>query len=239
MRRDRWLPHAPAVAKMHRQRELHSEAVRSGAPHDSSVRAGHREAEATEDATRRLVHPRTPIPRSSRAADLCGDIVSAVATNPALTTELDPLQGDPRPLDEWLTTFPLALTVIDPFTHESSWILDSARRVMAEYQGSACRMAWLCCGTDDQAQQFLGPLGEETLTFTDPDRAMVKALGLETLPAFVLIRQDGSVAAAAEGWDPETWRDVAQALADLTQWSRPQIPAAGDPVAFPGTPALD
>jgi hypothetical protein len=161
-----------------------------------------------------------------------------VATNPSLTTELNPIQGDARPLDQWLTTFPLALMVVDPFTHESSWILDTARRVMAEYRESDCRMAWLCLGTDDQATEFLGPLSEESLTFTDPDREMVKALGLETLPAFVILRQDGSVLAAAEGWDPQTWRSVSEALATITQWSKPAIPAPGDPVAYPGTPAL-
>ncbi len=161
-----------------------------------------------------------------------------MATNPALTTDLNPVQGDGRPLDSWLTTFPLALVVIDPFTHESSWVLDTARRVMAEYRGSDCRMAWLCLGTDEQCIEFLGPLSEEFLTFADPDRIMVKALELETLPAFVLLRQDGSLLNSAEGWDPDTWREVAESLADLTQWSKPAIPAAGDPVAYPGTPAL-
>ena len=74
--------------------------------------------------------------------------------------------------------------------------------------------------------------------FSDPDRAAVKALGLEQLPAFVFIRVDGTVPAAAEGWDPAEWREVAEAIAEATAWSRPTIPAPGDPGPFHGSPAL-
>jgi len=66
----------------------------------------------------------------------------------------------------------------------------------------------------------------------------VKALGLSTLPAFIFVRIDGTVPAVAEGWNPTEWRAVADAIAATTQWTKPTIPAAGDPSAFAGTPAL-
>jgi hypothetical protein len=54
----------------------------------------------------------------------------------------------------------------------------------------------------------------------------------------VVIRQDGSLLGAAEGWDPPAWHAVAEELTALTSWSRIAIPGPGDPVAYPGTPAL-
>jgi hypothetical protein len=43
---------------------------------------------------------------------------------------------------------------------------------------------------------------------------------------------------AAEGWDPAAWRAVIDSLVALTAWSRPEIPAAGDPAPYAGTTAL-
>ena len=63
-------------------------------------------------------------------------------------------------------------------------------------------------------------------------------LGLTELPAFVLIKSDGSVPNAAQGWTSADWKEVAAAVAALTNWSRPTIPAPGDPGSFRGTPAL-
>ena len=74
--------------------------------------------------------------------------------------------------------------------------------------------------------------------FVDDDRSVVKALGLETLPAFVFIRVDSTVPAAAEGWNP---RRVASGRRDDrhdTAWQPPDIPVVGDPGPFHGTPPL-
>jgi hypothetical protein len=134
--------------------------------------------------------------------------------------------------------FPLVLAIVDPYTHESAWILESVRRIFDVFRGADCRVAWLVTADADGAKQFLGPLGDEFLTYVDPDRVVVKATGLSVLPALVALRQDGSVLGAAEGWDPHTWRAVTDELAKLTSWSRPVLPVKGDPVAYPGTPAL-
>ena len=155
-----------------------------------------------------------------------------------LQTELHPVGSEARPVSEFLTTFPLAIVVLDPFTHESSWLLDTARRVLTNFQEADVRVAYLVAGTNAEgAAQFLGPLADEVLTLADPDRSLVSALGLEILPAFAVIRQDGSLLASAQGWDPETWRPVAESLAALTSWSRPEFPVAGDPSPYVGTAA--
>lgn len=160
-----------------------------------------------------------------------------IVTTVPLDVELAALGADPRPLEQWLTTFPLAPVVLDPYTNESAWILHTARRILATYSGAGCRTCWVVtCGPED-AKRFLGPYAEELLTFADPDRHIVRALGLEHLPAFVFVHQDGSVAAAAEGWNPAEWRDVADAISAVTEWNRPVIGNGEDPGPFPGTPA--
>jgi hypothetical protein len=97
---------------------------------------------------------------------------------------------------------------------------------------------WVVAGTEDDATAFLGPLADEFLTFADPERLYVKALGLERLPAFVFLRVDGQVVAAAEGWNAMEWRKVAESVAEATAWTRAVIPAPGDPQAYAGTLAL-
>jgi hypothetical protein len=49
---------------------------------------------------------------------------------------LTPLGKKGRPLREWLTTFHLASVVLDPYTNESSWILNSAVRIMRHFSSS-------------------------------------------------------------------------------------------------------
>ncbi|MEQ8840736.1 MAG: hypothetical protein RIB98_07120 [Acidimicrobiales bacterium] len=154
----------------------------------------------------------------------------------ALDLDLQPLEGEPRPLGDWLTTFPLVPVVLDPFTHESAWLLDTSRRILQHFREADCRNCWIVTCSVDDAKRFLGPYADDVLAFADPDGAVVKSLGIEQAPAFALLRQDGQVTAKAEGWDPVEWRVVAEAVAALTSWSRPNIPAAGDPVAYSGTP---
>jgi hypothetical protein len=152
--------------------------------------------------------------------------------------KLDPVQGDGHTLSEWLTTFQMAVVVLDPFTHESAWILETAGKMLQTYRGADCRVAWLVTGDEQQAQQFLGPWAKEILTFADPDRAAVKALGLERLPAFLHVRQDLTVVGASEGWDPAAWRDITVGLSKAMSWSKPTMPGDGAPAAYEGTPAL-
>lgn len=160
-----------------------------------------------------------------------------MATDPPADLVLTPLKGDGRTIAEWLTTFQLAAVVLDPFTNESSWLLETTGRILTHFTGADCRTAFVVTGTADEARQFLGPWADKVLTFADPDRAVVKGLGLNELPAFVQVRGDRAVAAAAEGWDPMEWRNVASSLAKAMSWSAPLIPAAGDPSPFAGSAA--
>jgi hypothetical protein len=147
--------------------------------------------------------------------------------------------GEGRPVMEFLTTFHLASVVLDPYTNESSWILKTATRVLEEYRGADVRINLIVTAGANDAQAFLGPLTEQFLVFCDPDRAAVKAMGLEKLPAFVFTRVDGAVAATAEGWDPPAWQAVADSITAVTKWHSPELPAPGDPGSFHGSPALD
>jgi hypothetical protein len=160
-----------------------------------------------------------------------------VATDPPADLTLTPLKGAGRTVEEWLTVFHLVSVVVDPYTNESAWVLDVAGRILRDFRDAAVRVSWIVTAEADDAKAFLGPLASEFLVFTDPDRTAVKALGLERLPAFVFVLMDGTVAAATEGWDPHTWREVSEKIADAVHWSRPVIPEPGDPPAFAGTPA--
>jgi len=153
-----------------------------------------------------------------------------------LDLQLNPLDGPARPLSEWLTTFPLVPVVLDPYTHESAWILDTAHRILSHFAGADCRPCWIVTCDADDARTYLGPYADEFLTFIDPDRTVAAGLQLTSAPALLLVRQDGEVTAKAEGWNSDEWRAVAEAIADVTMWSRPPVPAAGDPAGYSGTP---
>lgn len=160
-----------------------------------------------------------------------------MATDPPADLTLTPINGDPQTIADWLTTFQLATVVLDPFTNESSWLLETAGRILLHFTESDCRVAFIVTGTADEARQFLGPWADRLLTFADPERAAVKALGLNELPAFLQFRGDRTIAASAEGWDPEEWRAVAASLAKSMSWSVPLIPSVGDPSPYAGSAA--
>ena len=152
--------------------------------------------------------------------------------------ELQALKGSPLPLRGWLTTFHLVTAVLDPYTYESAWLLPTVARIFRVYDEADCRVALTVTCSPEEATQFLGPYAEEFLTFTDPDRSFVKAAGIERIPALVHVRQDLSVAGAAEGWDPVAWRAVTDNLSKAMSWSKPLVPAGKDPAPYEGTPAL-
>ena len=162
-----------------------------------------------------------------------------MATDPPADLELKPLNGDAQTIQGWLTMFHLVVVVLDPFTYESAWLLKTVARILRIYDQADCRVALLVTATPDEARMFLGPYADEFLTFADADRTAVKAMELERLPALVHIRQDLSIAGVSEGWNPEEWRAITAELSRAMRWTRPVIPAAGDPAAYEGTPALE
>ena len=160
-----------------------------------------------------------------------------MATKLPADLSLSPLDGETRDLSQWLTTFHLASIVLDPYTNESSWILKTAVRILEEFRGSDARVNLIVTADADDTRKFVGPLAERFLVFCDTDRSVVKAMGLQTLPAFVFTRVDREVHAIAEGWNSAQWRTVAEAIAETTHWNVPTIPAPGDPGPFTGSPA--
>jgi hypothetical protein len=143
-----------------------------------------------------------------------------------------------RTAADQLKLFHLALVVLDPYTYESSWLLETGARILSNFAGADVRAAFLLTCDEAGATEFLGPHTDEFMCFVDPDREVVKALGLKELPAFVHVALDLTIVGTAEGWDPETWRPIIENLADVMSWSRPQVPKPGDPVPFEGTNAL-
>lgn len=133
--------------------------------------------------------------------------------------------------------FHLVTVVLDPYTYESSWILETAGRILDEFAGADCRAAWVLTADERDAEAFLGPWRERLLTFCDPERKFVSGLGIEEIPALVHIGPDLSVVGVAQGWDPAAWRAITDNLAKVMHWSRPTLPKPGDPVAFAGSPA--
>ena len=162
-----------------------------------------------------------------------------MATDPAPDVVLTPLGGEGRTVREWLTTFHLAFVALDPFTHESAWILPTAVRILDTFDEADVRVAFLVTGTEEECGMFLGPHARSTLTFADPDRAAVRGFGIERLPAFVHVAMDGALANWAEGWNPPEWKTVADHLATVTSWIAPVIPIAKDPGPYEGSPALE
>ena len=159
-----------------------------------------------------------------------------MATNPPPDVVLTPLTGRPRTVREWLTTFHLLFVAVDPGSVRSRWIVPTAARVLYEYEQADCRVAWMVTGDAADARRLLGRWASEIMTFTDPDLNAVKAFGLQTLPAIVHLGMDLTVVNAVEGWDPEGWRLLTNELSRRMSWSRPHIPAPGDPGPFAGAP---
>ncbi|MGH9027142.1 MAG: hypothetical protein ACRDWD_13660 [Acidimicrobiia bacterium] len=158
-----------------------------------------------------------------------------MADNPDPTLELTSSKGTTRTLDDWSTMFPLCLVMLPPRPEAEAWV-PVAERVFRTFRDADCHTVLYVAGPALVAQRILGPAEDRYLTFADPDATLAKALGLGHLPAFVFLRQDTTVAAAAEGWDPAAWQKVVETTARALAWTEPQITGSGDPAATPGWP---
>ena len=148
--------------------------------------------------------------------------------------ELTTSQGVTRTLDDWSTMFQLCLIVLPARAEAAAWI-PVAHRIFATFGDSDCRCAFVVTGGAEVARRLLGQAERDDVTFIDPDQALVTSLGLERLPAFVHLRQDTSLAAVAEGWDPDAWQEVATRLGRAMAWSVPHLTSVRIPLpaAFP------
>jgi hypothetical protein len=136
-----------------------------------------------------------------------------LATNPDPTLKLATSAGVTRTLDDWTTMFHLCLVVLPARPEGAAWV-PVAERIFKTF----------------------GPAEQRFMTFVDPDLALVSGLGLERLPAFVHLRQDTTVVAASEGWQPRDWQRVAREVAAAMKWTVPEVGAPGDPRPTGGWP---
>ncbi len=158
-----------------------------------------------------------------------------MATNPDPTQKLTTSKGVTRTLDDWSTMFHLCLVILPP-RPEAAVFLPVADRIFAVFGDADCHTAFCVMGNEFIARGVLGAHEDRYLTFVDPDGAFVKSLGLERLPALVHLRQDTTVVAAAEGWDPDEWQAVVKEIAKSMAWSFPEVSRPGDPAPNPGWP---
>lgn len=158
-----------------------------------------------------------------------------MAQNPDPTLKVTSLKGVTRTLDDWTTMFHLCLVVLPDRPEGALW-LPIARRIFQVLGDADCRAAVCVAGSDYVAKRVMGSAADEFLVFTDPDKTLVRSLGLTTLPAFVHLRQDTTLVDAAEGWNARDWQRVADGVAKAMKWSTPQVARAGDPAPTEGWP---
>lgn len=147
-----------------------------------------------------------------------------MATNPDSNLILTSLSGHARSLDDWQTMFHLCLVIL-PDQPDAVKILPAAKSLFGTFGDADCRTAFVIPSTVSIARRILGEHADSALVLVDPDKSFVNSLGLKTLPALVHLRQDSTVAAAAEGWNPTEWHSVAKGLSKAMAWSTPSMPS--------------
>ena len=149
-----------------------------------------------------------------------------MAKNPDPSLALATSKGVSRTLDDWTTMFHLCLVILPDRPEAGAWI-PVARRIFSVLGDSDARTAYVVTSIPAIAERILGDEMDKNMVFVDPDKEFVQSLGLEHLPAFVHLRQDTTVGAAAEGWRPSEWQEVAKEVATAMAWSVPEIVAPG------------
>ena len=155
--------------------------------------------------------------------------------NPDPNLKLASTKGVTRTLDDWSTMFHLCLVILPP-RPEAAVFIPVAKRIFQVFGDADCRTAFCVVGNEFIAKGVLGEAEDQYLSFCDPDAELATSLGLTRLPAFVHLRQDTSLVAAAEGWDPPEWQRVAKEIGKVMAWSVPTVAAAGDPPPTTGWP---
>src|ERR671924_1169640 len=112
-------------------------------------------------------HPLQLIVPGGGASAVAGN-GGVVAEDPDPTTELTTIRGVTRTLDDWTTTFHLALTVL-PGRPEAAAYVRVGRRIADVLGGSDCRAAFLVVGNQRAARRGLGSAADEYLCFVDPE----------------------------------------------------------------------
>jgi hypothetical protein len=158
-----------------------------------------------------------------------------VPKSPDPNLKLASTKGVTRTLDDWSTMFHLCLVILPP-RPEAAVFIPVAERIFKLFGDSDCRTAFCVVGNEFIAKGVLGEAADRYLSFVDEGGELAKSLGLRRLPAFVHLRQDTSLGAAAEGWNPAEWQQVAKELAKAMAWSVPTVAGPYDPLPTAGWP---
>ena len=109
-------------------------------------------------------------------------------------------------------------------------------RIFTTFGDSDVRTVVCVPSTRTITKRILGSNVDTWLTWVDSDRALVDSLGLERLPALLLLRQDTTLVTSAQGWSPTEWQKVVDEIApqralDDTHRERARRPRADARVA--------
>jgi hypothetical protein len=159
-----------------------------------------------------------------------------VAQNPNPQLSVTSYKGVTRTLDDWATVFNIALVIL-PDRPEAAGFVPVIDRIFATFGDSDVRTIVCVPSTNAIAKRVLGDAVDRWLVWCDPDRTLIDSLGLERLPAFVVLRQDLSLVTSAQGWSPTEWQRVADEIARKEHWTSPVVSGRGDPAPTPGWPA--
>ena len=155
-----------------------------------------------------------------------------MATNPDPTLELVTSKGVSRTLDDWSTMFQLCLVILPDRPEASAWI-PVARRIFDVLGDSDCRTAYVVPSTAAIAQRILGDEEQKQATFVDPDRTLVKSLGLERSPRSSSSARTRRSVPRPRAGIPAEWQRVAKEVAKAMAWSVPEVAPPGEPIPTP------
>lgn len=139
--------------------------------------------------------------------------------------------GQARTVDALTTLFDLCLVVVDGLPprqlHQLQPVVERLDRALGD---GDCTFGVLAVGVGTaDALDLAGPLADRVPVFADPDGSAAQALGVRGAPALVWIDTQPAVRAVVDGWDGDQWRPVLAELARKLAWTKPLVPAPGDP----------
>ena len=158
-----------------------------------------------------------------------------MAQNPNPLLPITSYAGVTRTLDDWATVFNIMLIVL-PDRPEGASFIPVVKRIFTTFGDSDVRTVVCVPSTRTITKRILGSNVETWLTWVDSDRALVDSLGLERLPALLLLRQDTTLVTSAQGWSPTEWQKVVDEIARKEHWTTPIVSGRGDPAPTPGWP---
>lgn len=146
--------------------------------------------------------------------------------------------GQARTVGELTTLFDLCLVVVDGLRPRELQHLEPVIDRLDRTLGDAdCTFGVLAVGVGPKdAIDVAGSLADRVAVFADPDGRASAALGVPGAPAVVWIDTQPDVRAVVAGWDGYQWRPALTELARKLAWTKPLLPAPGDPAPIDAQP---